>query len=61
MYNKQAIKPTLCLQVSDLGPLQSQFHIALKLVFHGDFLGGPVAKIPHLQCRGPGFNPSSGN
>ena len=27
----------------------------------GDFLGGPVAKTPHSQCRGPRFNPWSGN
>ena len=22
----------------------------------GDFPGGPVAKIPRSQCRGPGFD-----
>ena len=26
-----------------------------------DFPGGPMAKIPCSQCRGPGFNPWSGN
>ena len=26
-----------------------------------DFLGGPVAKTPHSQCRGPKFAPWSGN
>ena len=26
-----------------------------------DFPGGPVAKTPSCQCRGPGFNPWSGN
>ena len=26
-----------------------------------DFPGGPVAKTPHSQSRGPRFNPSSGN
>ena len=26
-----------------------------------DFPGGPVAKIPCSQCRGPGFNPWMGN
>ena len=26
-----------------------------------DLLGGPVAKIPCFQCRGPRFNPWSGN
>ena len=24
---------------------------------HRDFLGGPLAKMPCFQCRGPGFNP----
>ena len=26
-----------------------------------DFPGGPVAKTPHSQCRGRGFDPWSGN
>ena len=26
-----------------------------------DFPGGPVAKTVHFQCRGPGFDPWSGN
>ena len=26
-----------------------------------DFPGGPVAKIPHSQCREPRFDPWSGN
>ena len=26
-----------------------------------DFPGGPVAKTNHSQCRGPGFDPWSGN
>ena len=25
------------------------------------FPGGPVAETPHLPCRGPGFDPFSGN
>ena len=25
------------------------------------FPGGPVAKTTHSQCRGPGFDPWSGN
>ena len=28
---------------------------------HRDFPGGPVAKTPRSQCRGPGFDPWSGN
>ena len=27
----------------------------------GDFPGGPVAKTPSSQCKGPGFYPWSGN
>ena len=27
----------------------------------GNFPGGPMAKTPHSQCRGPGFDPWSGN
>ena len=27
----------------------------------GDFPGGPVAKTPRSQCRGPGFDPWLGN
>ena len=27
----------------------------------GDFAAGPVASTPHSQCRGPGFDPWSGN
>ena len=38
----------------DLGKWQ------IKLAF-GDFPGGPVAKTPHSQFRGPRFNPWSGN
>ena len=26
-----------------------------------DLRHGPVAKIPHSQCQGPGFNPQLGN
>ena len=26
-----------------------------------DFPGGPVAKTPSSQCKGPGFDPWSGN
>ena len=29
--------------------------------FWGDFPGGSVAKISHSQCRGPRFDPWSGN
>ena len=33
----------------------------LSLTHSWDFLGGPVAKILHFQCRGPRFDPWSGN
>ena len=40
----------------------SNHHSAhLKFTQSCDFPGGPVAKIPCSQCRGPGFNPWLGN
>ena len=33
----------------------------LKIIDFWDFPGGPVAKAPHSQCRGPRFDPGSGN
>ena len=33
---------------------------ALQVWSSGNFPGGPVAKTPHLQCRGCGFDPWSG-
>ena len=36
------------------------FHVCLKTGFR-DFSGGPVAKTPRSQCRGPGYNPWLGN
>ena len=35
-------------------------HIKKKMGV-GDFPGGPVAKTPRSQCRGPRYNPWSGN
>ena len=32
-----------------------------KISHHGVFPGGTVVKTPHSQCRGPRFNPWSGN
>ena len=32
-----------------------------KINTQRDFPGGSVVKTPHSQCRGPGFNPWSGN
>ena len=33
----------------------------IKIAGRGDFPGGPVAETPSSQCRGPGFDPWSGN
>ena len=35
--------------------------IILQLKINRQFPGGSMAKPLHSQCRGPGFNPSSGN
>ena len=32
-----------------------------KISKFGDFLPGSVAKTPYSQCKGPGFDPLSGN
>ena len=32
-----------------------------KEAVSGDFPSGAVAKAPHSQCRGAGFDPWSGN
>ena len=41
--------------------LQFGFLLYIKNVFLGDFPGGPVAKTPCPQCRGPRFHCWSGN
>ena len=33
----------------------------IKKIYKWDFPGGPVATTPRSQCRGPGFDPWSGN
>ena len=35
--------------------------LVLKVDRNGDLLGGPVAKTPQSQRRGPGFDPCLGN
>ena len=35
--------------------------LILKAKKAKDFPDGPVAKTPFSQCRGPGFEPQSGN
>ena len=32
-----------------------------KVQEYGEFPGGPVVRTPHFHCRGPQFNPWSGN
>ena len=45
-----------------LGPVvQPVIKRAIKSKFGRDFPGGPVDKTPGAKCRGPGFNPVSGN
>ena len=41
----EALRPNSCVQAEALERRE------------GDFLGGPVAKTPDSQCRGPRFNP----
>ena len=62
-------KLTLCLptstyqweMLSSVRPSGLLLGHRAKLIFSWDFPGGPVAKTPCPQCRGPGFNPWSGN
>ena len=35
--------------------------VCIKTRSRGDFPGGPVGKTPSSQCRGPRFDPWSGN
>ena len=35
--------------------------IEVRIKWFRDFPSGPMVKIPHSQCRGPGFKPWSGN
>ena len=50
-------KPRQCVK-------KQRHHLADKGLYsqsYGGFPGGPVAKTLRSQCRGPGFNPWSGN
>ena len=42
------------------GGLES-LQVTLKNSDAGDFTVGPAVETPYSQCRGPGFDPSSGN
>ena len=41
--------------------LGSCWHLMVLKTMSGDFPGGPVAKTLHSLCRGPVFDPWSGN
>ena len=51
---------TCYLSISSMPSLKDLIFCTSKDI-HGDFPGGPVAKTPHFQCRGLGFNSWSGN
>ena len=51
---------SLCTECSD-GPWGSNTVGLVKDRGYGDFPGGPVAKTPCSQCKGPEFNSWSGN
>ena len=52
----QTGKKSCALQILSIKGL-----LGVKNVDPWDLLGGPVAKTLHLQGRGPGFSPWSGN
>ena len=39
----------------------SREHFEFKNSAYGEFPGGPVVRTQHFHCRGPGFDPWSGN
>ena len=41
--------------------LKSEAPLKYLVIINRDFPGGPVVKTPNSQCRGPGFDPRSGN
>ena len=49
---------TTALGVNYLFLIKTFLHLNYK---YGDVSGGPVAETPRFPCKGPGFNPSSGN
>ena len=51
----------ICISlISDTEHLEKSIFTINKLQTW-DLPGGPVAKTPHSECRGPGFNSQSGN
>ena len=49
------------VQLIFLLPLPLLSYVLAIMPTLGDFPGGTVVGTPHSQCRGPGFNPWSGN
>ena len=50
-------------QIYDIAHMWNLKKIYTKELIYktGEFPGGPVVKTLHSQCRGPGFDPWSGN
>ena len=51
----------ILLDINHLNTIQFSREKLLHAETLGDVPGGPVAKTPCSQCRGPGFDPWSGN
>ena len=49
------------INVSPGAGIQIHDHKDVKRYDYWDFPGGPVVKTPSFQCRGPRFDPWSGN
>ena len=57
----QVLKHNVCIHYDPIILAQEkEVYMSIKKKY-GDFPGGPVAKVPSSQCRGPRFNPWSGN
>ena len=57
----QVLKHNVCKHYDPIILAQEEeVYMSIKKKY-GDFPGGPVAKVPSSQCRGPRFNPRSGN
>ena len=53
--------PETYLGITYLPGTEATTHANLRKKVTGDFPGGPGAKTPCSQCRGPGFDPWLGN
>ena len=58
--NHEVLRPTL-VSFTHSGQVAPLSLTILRRTQPRDFPGGPVAKTPRSQCRGPGFDPWSGN